>query len=81
MELMEQRASNIIFRGFTRRAHLTINKYDGSLNVLHASADGKGGIGLFLNDQRIPTASDDVDFPFLALALVPIGHIQAAEPE
>jgi hypothetical protein len=80
LELMEQRARHVVFEGFTQRAHVTINKYDSTVHVVHASADGKGGTGLFWNDRLIPTVSSDIDFPFLTFAQVPIGHVQLAPP-
>jgi hypothetical protein len=69
-----------VFKGHTQRAHIALNKYDGSVHVLHASRQGDLN-NLFYNGRFVPTESDNIDFPFMAFAQVPIGHVQTTQPD
>lgn len=57
-----------------RRASCALDKWTGSLRVAHVEQDGDGW-RLLVDGAPVEQPSQQVDFPFLALAQVPIGHV------
>lgn len=67
-----------IYNGFTQRACLAFDKFSGKTYVLHSSSkDGENKI--FLNGKELISKATNVDFPFIQLEQVPIGHFGSAE--
>lgn len=68
-----------IAEGEIWRYHLALNKFTGGVSVAWIARNSHGQ-RLFLDGAEIATESKMVDFPFLAYAQVPVGHIQEQEP-
>lgn len=69
----------ILFSGFTQRAHIALRKFDGKTFVFHTSGS-PNSLRLFLNKQSIESEAAAPDFPYLAFSQEPIGHVAASAP-
>jgi hypothetical protein len=69
----------IVFSGYTQRAHITLRKYDGKIFVLHSSGSGET-LSVYLDDRRIETEASAPDFPFMAFAQEPVGFVATTPP-
>jgi hypothetical protein len=58
------------------RADLSLDKYSGKPRVLYTKISSGSGV-LFLDGQEISTQDSDIDFPFMDVSQLPIGHIPA----
>ncbi|MFA0181105.1 hypothetical protein AB4463_11890 [Vibrio cyclitrophicus] len=59
------------------RADLALDKYSGKVSTLYIKE--VNGIGvLFFNGVVVPTLDTDIDFPFISISQVPIGHVPEA---
>ena len=69
----------ILFRGLTRRAHVSLRKHDGQAFILHCSGSDKQS-KVYLNDQHLESLCGSPDFPFMDFAQPPIGHPALTPP-
>lgn len=58
------------------RADLSLDKYSGKPHVLYTKIGSRGG-NLFLDGQQISTQDSDIDFPFMDVSQLPLGHVPA----
>lgn len=56
------------------RADMALDKYTGKVHILYVKAIN-GIRVLFLNGDLVPTLDTDIDFPFVGVSQVPIGHV------
>lgn len=68
-----------VFPHESYRAHLSLKKYNGTLDTLHCCRTNNAS-GLFLNDTPIVTSCGEPDFPFMVACQPPIGHIPEGPP-
>lgn len=66
----------VIHNGEVIRAHILINKFTCRPHVIYVVRDEGRFTHLYLDGKKVRTASKHVDFPFMCLSEVPIGHVQ-----
>ncbi len=69
----------LVASGDIRRAHLALRKFDGVPVIAYVVARD-GAYELFLNDTAVPTTSQDIDFPFLAIHQATMGNPAVIPP-
>jgi hypothetical protein len=76
-EITEKR---VIYQGQIRRAHLCLDNYSGSTSCVYVVQRDAGTSVPYLNSDELATSLTDIDFPFMAWAQAPKGHVPIASP-
>ncbi|MCG8067983.1 MAG: hypothetical protein JAY84_08955 [Candidatus Thiodiazotropha taylori] len=69
-----------IYSGYTKRAHISLQKKDGAVFVLHCSGTQQEQ-RVYLNKEEIQSECRNPDFPFMDISQPPIGHAATEVPE
>ena len=59
------------------RADIALDKHSGNVLILYVKVINGLGV-LHLNGDAVPTQDTDIDFPFIGVSQVPIGHVPEA---
>jgi hypothetical protein len=61
------------------RADIALDKHSGRVHLLYIKVINGAG-SLYFNGSAVPTQDTDIDFPFVGISQVPIGHVPEAPP-